>query len=163
MDPLIWGPHAWFFLHSITLVYPDNPSEQEKINFFNFFKTLGNILPCMVCRENYKNHFIKHPLRKQLKNKKDLQQWLVTIHNEVNKIHKKKKFTHKEFKELYDKIYEKGAYCNPFIQNNHSNNHNSPNNMFKNNKKHKIFIIILVIFMILSFTINCKFLISKLK
>ena len=30
MDPLIWGPHAWFFLHSITLVYPDNPSEQEK-------------------------------------------------------------------------------------------------------------------------------------
>ena len=97
MDPLIWGPHAWFFLHSVTLVYPDNPSEQDKINFFDFFKTLGNVLPCMVCRENYKNHFMKIPLRKQLGNKKDLQKWLVTIHNEVNKIHKKKKFTYDDF------------------------------------------------------------------
>ena len=44
----------------------------------------------MVCRENYKNHFMKIPLRKQLGNKTDLQKWLVTIHNEVNKIHKKR-------------------------------------------------------------------------
>ena len=33
---------------------------------------------------------MKIPLRKQLGNKKDLQKWLVTIHNEVNKIHKKR-------------------------------------------------------------------------
>ena len=23
MKPEIWGPHAWMFLHSITLEYPD--------------------------------------------------------------------------------------------------------------------------------------------
>ena len=26
MEPNIWGPGAWTFLHSITFQYPENPS-----------------------------------------------------------------------------------------------------------------------------------------
>ena len=162
MDPLIWGPHAWFFLHSITLVYPDNPTEQEKKNYFDFFKTLGNILPCMICRENYKNHFLKHPLGKALHSKKDFQNWLVTIHNEVNKIHKKEKFTYSQFKKLYDNIYDKGTYCNPFIESKQPIIQKNSNNFInKKNKTQKILLILLLTFMTISFAINCKFLFFK--
>jgi len=32
----IWGPHAWIFLHSISLEYPDNPTNIDKNNMKNF-------------------------------------------------------------------------------------------------------------------------------
>ena len=36
MEPEIWGPHAWQFLHSITLSYPDNPTLEDKNNHAQF-------------------------------------------------------------------------------------------------------------------------------
>ena len=39
MNPKIWGPHAWIFLHSITLNYPENPTpELKKNNIKDFLK-----------------------------------------------------------------------------------------------------------------------------
>ena len=37
MEPEIWGPNAWTFLHTITLNYPENPSEDDKQNHKDFF------------------------------------------------------------------------------------------------------------------------------
>ena len=54
MEPNIWGPHAWFFLHTVALMYPEQPNELEKQHYLNFFKNIGNILPCYICRENYR-------------------------------------------------------------------------------------------------------------
>ena len=165
MDPNIWGPHAWFFLHTVTLCYPENPNEQEKIHYFNFFKSLSNILPCMICRENYKNHFIKFPLKKKLNNKEDINEWLVNIHNEVNKIHKKKQFTYKEFTELYDNIYKKKTeYKNPFSNalekfENFKNKKNKQNNKKLNISS--ISITFIVFFIIMSIALNIKFLFKK--
>ena len=39
MNPEVWGPPAWTFLHSITLAYPDNPSDIDKSNYENFFSS----------------------------------------------------------------------------------------------------------------------------
>ena len=30
MEAKIWGPHAWIFLHSITMAYPENPTDNDK-------------------------------------------------------------------------------------------------------------------------------------
>ena len=30
MNPSEWGSQVWTFLHAITFVYPENPSEAEK-------------------------------------------------------------------------------------------------------------------------------------
>ena len=40
MKPEVWGPHAWIFLHSITFNYPDNPTDDEKKHYKNFFENL---------------------------------------------------------------------------------------------------------------------------
>jgi len=30
LNPNIWGPKTWFFIDSIILSYPDNPSNEDK-------------------------------------------------------------------------------------------------------------------------------------
>ena len=27
LDPAVWGPHFWFFLHTLALTYPNHPNE----------------------------------------------------------------------------------------------------------------------------------------
>ena len=72
MDPEIWGPHAWIFLHSVTIAYPDNPSAQDKKNYKNFFYSLHNILPCQTCAHNYIGHLQKIPLTNNILSDKSL-------------------------------------------------------------------------------------------
>lgn len=103
MEPNIWGPPAWTFLHSITLNYPDSPSSEHKTNYRKFFESLGDVLPCPTCRKHYKENIIKHPIR--LDSKDDLTKWLVDIHNKVNEKNDKSIFSYKEFNEKYEKLY----------------------------------------------------------
>ena len=111
MDPEIWGPQAWTFLHTITLNYPNNPSIYDKQYYKNFFMSLQFILPCDWCCKNYKIHINKYPIDKYLNSKKDLIKWLILIHNEVNKIFKKKTIDYTEFIQIYKNIYNKKS-CN---------------------------------------------------
>lgn len=91
MNPEIWGPQAWGFLHSITFNYPKEPTKQDKHNTKLFFSNLGTQLPCMSCKNNYKKHLFKHPLtNKVLSSRENLSRWLVDIHNEVNFMTNKK-------------------------------------------------------------------------
>ena len=53
-----WGPPLWHALHAITFNYPVNPSEEQKKEYFNFFNSLGGVLPCKYCRDNYKENII---------------------------------------------------------------------------------------------------------
>ena len=57
MDPEIWGPHAWIFLHSVTLAYPENPTNIDKKNFELFFNSMQPIIPCQKCSNHYKNTY----------------------------------------------------------------------------------------------------------
>ena len=70
MDPEIWGPHAWIFLHSITLNYPNNPTMYDKQHYKNFFINLHHILPCEWCSKNYIHHLQKYPIDNYLNTKK---------------------------------------------------------------------------------------------
>ena len=101
METKIWGPSAWKFLHSVALVYPENPTDKDKQNYFNFYMNLQNILPCPRCKENYKKHLEIFPLQKALENNQSLFQWTVDIHNEVNKINNSRIYTYKEALDLY--------------------------------------------------------------
>tara|TARA_Y100000385_G_C13095214_1_gene640871 strand:- start:1922 stop:2362 length:441 start_codon:yes stop_codon:yes gene_type:complete len=106
MEPNIWGPGAWTFLHSITLNYPDNPSIQDKKIYKDFFMMLPNILPCTICRHNLNKHYNELPINFALSNKETLSKWLVEIHNKSNAIDNKKIITYQEFLKIYEKKYE---------------------------------------------------------
>jgi hypothetical protein len=102
INPKLWGPHLWIGLHYITVSYPDNPSSQEKENMKQFFNSLGNVLPCNRCRQNYAQHLNKYPLTDNvLSSKRNLVDWLRSIHNEINIMNGKKPWTLQEVMDRY--------------------------------------------------------------
>jgi hypothetical protein len=105
MDPDIWGPHAWMFLHSVTLAYPEKPTDIDKTNFEKFFNSLQPVLPCKKCSDNYKIHIDENPILNHLDNKEKLVKWLIDIHNRVNRINGKKDYTYEEAINHYKSLY----------------------------------------------------------
>ena len=113
MNPNIWGPQLWFSLHIITFNYPNNPTNNDKLNYKNFFNSLANVIPCTYCKHNFKIHMKKLPLINALQNKNTLIKWLFDIHNLTNKHLNKKIFSYQEFMNKYKIIFQKKIYtCN---------------------------------------------------
>ena len=117
MDPTIWGPPAWFFLHTITLNYPNNPTKKDKINYKKFFYSLYHVIPCSFCKNNYSVHIKNIPIDNFLDSRTQLIKWLVYIHNATNQHLKKDIFTIKQFTNKYKNIYTKKNYINSFKYN----------------------------------------------
>ena len=83
--PEIWGPHGWKFIHYITLGYPNNPTDEQKKNYYNFFIALSKVIPCGVCGSHFREHLEITPLDdKALKDKESLMIWGIKMHNHVN-------------------------------------------------------------------------------
>lgn len=103
MDTLFWGPGFWIALHSITFDYPTHPSEQDKVNYKNFFHDLKYVLPCASCRAHYKEGLeTNFPIEPALKNRETLSKWLVDFHNNVNKRLGKPIVSYESVKEKYE-------------------------------------------------------------
>jgi hypothetical protein len=105
MNPEIWGPKAWLFLHSITLAYPNNPTETDKNNYKVFFNTLQHVLPCQKCSYNFQNNFKNNSIDNHLDSKKSLVKWLIGIHNSINEENNKSIMTYDEVVKYYKQIY----------------------------------------------------------
>ena len=97
MEPEIWGPNAWLFLHTVTFNYPKNPTVIDRNNYYDFFNSLQNVLPCQKCQEHYKLNLQKSPI--QLQSRRHLVQWLINMHNAVNIKNGKEVWT-------YDEVYD---------------------------------------------------------
>ena len=105
VHPVMWGPHAWKFLHYVTLNYPEKPSQEDKNKFKQFFILLKRILPCERCAYNYSENLKTLPITdKVLESDTNLMYWLIDIHNMVNKETGKKEIQRNEayYKLLYD-------------------------------------------------------------
>ena len=105
MNPEIWGPGAWLFLHSITLAYPDNPTQLDKENYKTFFNILKNVIPCKKCSYNYFKNIKDNDISNHLDSKVSLVKWLVNIHNQVNIENNKNTMEYKDVITEYKKIY----------------------------------------------------------
>jgi hypothetical protein len=81
----VWGPALWHSLHTISFNYPVKPSDKQKKEYMNYFKSLGKVLPCKYCRDNYKNNLKKLPLKGSVfKNRESLSRWVFNLHELIN-------------------------------------------------------------------------------
>jgi hypothetical protein len=103
MEPMVWGPPGWEFLHSITFQYPKEPTNFERKKYYAFFENLKYVLPCPTCQEHYTKNFDDIPIR--LDNRQDLINWLIDIHNAVNIKNGKREWSYDEVYEKYNKMY----------------------------------------------------------
>ena len=93
----IWGPKAWNLLHSFSMTNK-KISNTKKHNYYIFYTTFIYIIPCLKCSDHYSEIlYNKRPLIEENINKKYLKKWVFNIHNDVNIILKKNKYSFKDF------------------------------------------------------------------
>ena len=126
MEPQVWGKHGWFFLHSITMGYPDHPTNTDRDKYRSFFYNIGSVLPCNKCQTNYRKHMEQIPIEPALINRSKLVEWLINIHNLTNRETGKKELTYDEVIKIYTQAYGHSRpetnYHNYECKNNNSKN-----------------------------------------
>ena len=100
----IWGPPMWHILHTISFNYPVEPTKEHKVNYYNFYSNLVNVLPCKYCRDNLCNNFKKFPLNKSVfKNRDSLSRYIYELHETINKmLGKKSNLTYEMVRDRYE-------------------------------------------------------------
>ena len=111
----IWGPPAWTFLHTVTYNYPENPTEDDKRNFYNFFDSLQHVLPCEKCKAHYKQNIKKYDLKNNLGSRQELVKWLIDLHNDINKDNGKPVWSYSEVYNKYQNMYKSGSFMNKVL------------------------------------------------
>ena len=119
MTTMSWGPPGWMFLHCIAQNYPQEPTLKQKKKYQQFFKLVGDVLPCRYCRESYQQ-FIKEPSttlsNKVMKNRQTFTKWFYDVHNKVNKKLEIKEIpTFKEVTDKYESFRSKCGKKSPVI------------------------------------------------
>lgn len=107
MNQNIWGPKYWFTLHTMTFEFPQNPTYNDRKTYYNLFTSLQHVLPCSICRKNYKKNLRELPLEHNLYSRKAIVYWLIDIHNRVNAETGKRNYSYDEVINMYSKILNK--------------------------------------------------------
>jgi hypothetical protein len=105
MDPTIWGPKLWFFIHTIALNFPDKPTYKDIKDYESFFDNLKYIIPCDKCKLHYTQRQNINPVSKYLTDPNTLFIYTIDLHNEVNKSLGKRIYSYKEVSNIYKNNY----------------------------------------------------------
>jgi hypothetical protein len=106
MMTAVWGPPMWHVLHTISFNYPINPSNEDKINYYNYYNNLKYILPCKYCRDNLTANYNIFPLTKHVfKNRDCLSRYVYELHEIVNtNLKKKSGLSYEDVRERYEHL-----------------------------------------------------------
>jgi hypothetical protein len=105
MNSLIWGPHAWHFLHVISFDYPDIPSQTIREKYYEFFNAFSYVLPCGPCRENYRKKLQDLNLLEHLSSRDNLIDFVIKLHNNVARDLGKEEYNREDVINHYNQLY----------------------------------------------------------
>lgn len=83
-DPAVWGPHYWFFLHTIAESYPMHPNEVTKRKYYDLIQNLPIFIPIDEIGNYFSRLLDKYPVTPYLDNRESFVKWMHFIHNKVN-------------------------------------------------------------------------------
>jgi hypothetical protein len=84
LDPKVWGPHYWFFLHTIAMTYPHHPNTITKKKYYEFIQNLPLFLPVEIISGEFSKLIDKYPIAPYLDNRDSFIRWIHFIHNKIN-------------------------------------------------------------------------------
>ena len=106
LDPNVWGPHFWFFLHTLAISYPHYPNAVTKKKYYELIQNLPLFIPV----ESIGHDFIKllddYPVTAYLDNKESLIKWMHFIHNKINEKLEKPTISLSKFYANYYEFYK---------------------------------------------------------
>jgi hypothetical protein len=106
LNPEIWGPHYWYFLHTISIIYPKYPNSIIKKQYYNFIMNLPLFIPNKEIAKYFEELLDQYPVSSYLDDNESLIRWFWFIHNKINIKLNKSTITLEEF---YIKNYEKNT------------------------------------------------------
>ena len=137
IDKNSWGEYIWHTIHFVSLGYPRNPSNIDKKNYKIFYENLKNVIPCDECSKHLEETLKKIEINNFLSSREKLFEWTVLLHNEVNKLLKRKQWS-------VDSAFS--YYTNPLF--------NLKNSTKCFNKSYLIIILLLLIILIILYKNN---------
>ena len=84
LDPKVWGPHYWFFLHTIAMTYPYHPNTVTKKKFYEFIQNLPIFIPVEEISKEFSRLIEEYPINPYLDNRESFVRWMHFIHNKIN-------------------------------------------------------------------------------
>ena len=102
MKRVVWGPYIWRLLHCFTMRIKDEYFIEERKNIINYITSICDNLPCPNCSLHSTQYLKKHNF-KFIKNKDNLIQIILNLHNDVNKRTNKEYFKKEQLSNTYDK------------------------------------------------------------
>lgn len=106
-DPTVWGPHYWFFLHTIAMIYPNHPNAETKKIYYQIIHQFHQFIPVQEMANQYQAMLDLYPIQPYLENKESLLKWMHFVHNYMNQQLKKKTISYDEFYNYYYEMYNR--------------------------------------------------------
>ena len=106
MDPTVWGPSYWFFLHNVAFNYPKHPTTIQKKIHYRLVHNFHEFLPNKSMGTIFIKLLEKYPVTPYLDNQKDFIKWMHFIHNKINVRLDKPTFTLQEHYDKFNEAYE---------------------------------------------------------
>lgn len=106
LDPNIWGPRYWFFLHTAAMSYPIKPNDTIRKKFYDFIHNFPILMPDPKIASSFSDLLEKYPVSPYLDSKDSLVRWTHFIHNKINKKLEKDQISLGKFYTEYYKQYE---------------------------------------------------------
>lgn len=106
LDPNVWGPHYWFFLHTISMTYPHQPNAVTKKKYYEFIQNLPLFIPVETMSGEFSKLIDQYPVTPYLDNRESFIRWVWFIHNKINQKLEKPTITLSEFHVKYYHAYK---------------------------------------------------------
>ncbi|KAJ7876082.1 ERV/ALR sulfhydryl oxidase domain-containing protein [Mycena olivaceomarginata] len=94
------GRATWKLLHTMTLRYPEKPTQDERDALSSYFHLLSRLYPCGECASEFQMLLKKYP--PQTSSRLSASIWLCSVHNVVNERLKKPQFDCAHLDDTYD-------------------------------------------------------------
>lgn len=86
MDPSLWGPHYWFFLHTMAFNYPKYPTPMQRKIHYRFIQHLPDMIPNKQMASQFIKLTEQFPVEPYLDTQEDFIKWMHFIHNHINRL-----------------------------------------------------------------------------
>jgi len=106
LDPKIWGPHYWFFLHTVAMTYPHHPNAVTKKKYYEFIQNLPLFIPVEEISKEFEKFIDLYPITPYLDNRDSFVRWMHFAHNKINEKLEKPQITLNDFFVQYYNEYK---------------------------------------------------------
>jgi hypothetical protein len=86
MNPEVWGPPMWMFLHTLAFGYPDTPTATTKRKYYDLIQNLPLFIPNSEMGNRFSQMLDAHPVTPYLDNRDSFMRWVHYIHNKINRL-----------------------------------------------------------------------------